>query len=126
GGGSPFTRTTPWAQLRSLRDIGTLEYRCGFPGGYVAMRFSVPQSGGTVAAGVDVGGNVTSARVRPGQRFESAFGPPGAITWRMVRLIERGRVEATVSAQAPSAPPVGRSSCQKPKLVVFTVRPKGT
>ena len=119
---SPFTRTTAWKKAREVPEIGTLEYSCAFPGGLQATRLSVPDDGTTVEAGVDVGGTSTSARVRPGERFASAYGPAGAFTWTMVRRIEGGRVEVTVDAQVPSAP-VGEPRCRKPELIVFTVRP---
>jgi hypothetical protein len=123
GPDSPFTRTTPWKKLRSLPDIGTLEYTCGFPGGLQATRLSVPSSGGPVAAGVNVAGRLSRAQVPPGRRFVSPYGPPGSFTWSMVRRVERGRIEVTVRGQPLSEPPVGRFSCPKPKFVVFTIQP---
>jgi hypothetical protein len=124
-GSSKFTRVTPWKELRALPDIGTLEYSCGFPGGRQATRLSVPATAGTVAAGVDVAGSATSARVPPGARFTGPYGPPGVFTWKMVRELDGGGIEVTVHAQAPSAPPVRGGGCPKPKVVVFTVRPGG-
>ena len=120
---SPFTRVTPWEKLRALPDVGTLEYSCGFPGGLQATRLSVPETGAPVAAGVQVSGASSSATVRPGGRLASPYGSPGDFTWKVVRKLNRGKIEVTINAQPPSAPPVGGSGCPKPKLVVFTVRP---
>jgi hypothetical protein len=124
--GASLTRTTPWKKLRTLPDIGTLSYSCGFPGRQTATRLSVPRTGGNVNAQVDFGGEFISARIEPGGRLGTPYGPFASFSWTAVRNIKQGKIEVAVPVSFQPEPGAGRSSCPKPEFTVSTVRPKGS
>jgi hypothetical protein len=59
----------------------------------------------------------------PGGNFATPYGTPGDFTWRIVRRLDRGKIEITVNARPPDVPSLRPSACRKPKLIVFMVRP---